>query len=158
MKIDTAKVNLRRVKRIVVHCTATDPSAKVSAILNYWKNDLKWRRPGYHILIDGAGGKNYLAPFEEITNGVAGHNTDSIHIAYIGGIDAKGKPLDTRTDLQKARLLDAIREAIYWMRRERLDLDGLEIVGHRDLAAKACPSFDAKKEYSWIMQSEGYKR
>jgi N-acetylmuramoyl-L-alanine amidase len=158
MKADLSKVGLRKVNKIVIHCTATPQDTKVSSILNYWKNDLKWRRPGYHILIDAAGGKHYLAPFEDITNGVAGHNALSVHISYIGGVDAKGKPLDTRTDLQKARILDAIREVIYWMRRERLHLDGLEIVGHRDLAAKACPSFDAKKEYSWIMQSEGYKR
>lgn len=150
VKTDLSKKNLRKVDKIIIHCTATVQDAKVSSILNYWRNTLKWKNPGYHILIDKDGGKHYLAPFENITNGVQGFNQSCIHIAYIGGIDRNKKPIDNRTEMQKARILDSIREAMYWMQRERLDLSKLQILGHRDLANRDCPSFDAKKEYAWL--------
>ena len=134
----------RLVKYCVIHCTATQPNASVQAILNYWKS-IGWKRVGYHILIEEDGTAHQLAPFSEITNGVKGFNMESIHISYIGGIDKKGKPMDTRTEAQKASILKAIKEALEWSGKK------LIIQGHRDFGVnKACPSFDAKAEYKWI--------
>lgn len=135
---------MRLIKYIVIHCTATQPEASVEAIKNYWKS-IGWKRPGYHILVDANGIPNYLAPFDQITNGVKGYNMESIHISYIGGIDRNGKPKDTRTPQQKATLLKCIKESLEYVGRK------LIIQGHRDFGVnKACPSFDAKNEYKWI--------
>lgn len=135
---------MRLIKYIVIHCTATQPEASVEAIKNYWKS-IGWKRPGYHILVDANGIPHYLAPFDQITNGVKGYNMESIHISYIGGIDKNGKPKDTRTPQQKATLLKCIKEALEYVGRK------LIIQGHRDFGvSKACPSFDAKSEYEWI--------
>lgn len=135
---------MRLIKYCVLHCTATQPEASVESIKNYWKS-IGWKRPGYHILVDANGIPHYLAPFDQITNGVKGYNMESIHISYIGGIDRDGKPKDTRTPQQKATLLKCIKEALEYVGRK------LIIQGHRDFGVnKACPSFDAKKEYEWI--------
>ncbi len=45
----------RNIKYIVIHCTATDPQTKVEAIQNYWRNNLGWKSPGYHYIIQADG-------------------------------------------------------------------------------------------------------
>lgn len=135
---------MRKINYIVIHCTATQPTATKQSILNYWKNVLKWKSVGYHRLIDANGVIHELANYEQITNGVKGYNSESIHFSYIGGIDEKGKPKDTRTQKQKESLLYLIKQA-----KEQFP-DAI-VQGHRDFGAKkACPSFDAKTEYSAI--------
>lgn len=133
---------MRKVNHIVIHCTATAKNAKVESIQRYWRENLKWKSPGYHRLIESDGTIHNLSEFEKPTNGVAGHNSDSIHISYIGGVDSNNKPLDNRTVEQKCAILHCIVEA-------RKLYPKAEILGHRDFkgVAKACPSFDAKKEY-----------
>lgn len=134
----------RKIDFIVIHCTATSQDAKVSSIQRYWKDVLKWKSSGYHILIEADGTRNYLQPFERPANGVRGFNQNSIHISYIGGIDSKGKAIDNRTEAQKKSILTAIKEAVEWS-----DNDKVIIQGHRDFpnVRKDCPSFNAKNEY-----------
>ena len=133
---------MREISWIVVHCTATSPDTEKKAILNYWKNVLKWKNVGYHLLIDKYGIVHELAKYEQVTNGVKGYNSNSINVSYIGGIDEKGKPKDTRTPNQKYTL-----EVILSDLKQKFPKAIIQ--GHRDFkgVAKACPSFDAKKEY-----------
>lgn len=135
---------MRAIRYIVIHCTASHPTATKESILNYWKNVLKWKSVGYHRLIDANGVIHELAKYEQITNGVKGYNSESIHFSYIGGIDEKGKPKDTRTPKQKESLLYLIKQA-----KEQFP-DAI-IQGHRDFkgVAKACPSFDVKQ---WLKE------
>jgi N-acetylmuramoyl-L-alanine amidase len=135
---------MREIKYIVIHCTATQPNTKKEAILNYWKNTLKWKTVGYHRLIDANGVIHELAKYEQITNGVKGYNSESIHFSYIGGIDESGRPKDTRTIKQKESLLYLVKQA-------KKQFPNAIVQGHRDFGAnKACPSFDAKSEYKDI--------
>ena len=132
---------MRKIEYIAIHCTATQPTATKESILNYWKNTLKWRSVGYHRLIDANGLIHELANYEQVTNGVKGYNSESIHFSYIGGIDERGKAKDTRTLKQKESLLYLIKQA------KKLYPNAI-VQGHRDFGAnKACPSFDAKNEY-----------
>lgn len=133
---------MRKVNNIVIHCTATPQSATVQSIQNYWKKNLGWNSPGYHRLIEADGTVHSLSNFDNPTNGVAGHNSDSIHISYIGGVDGKNIPLDNRTVEQKCAILHCIAEV-------RKIYPKARILGHRDFpkVAKACPSFDAINEY-----------
>ena len=132
---------MRKINYIAIHCTATQPNATKQSILNYWKNTLKWRSVGYHRLIDANGVIHELANYEQVTNGVKGYNSNSIHFSYIGGIDERGKAKDTRTLKQKESLLYLIKQA------KKLYPNAI-VQGHRDFGAnKACPSFDAKNEY-----------
>jgi N-acetylmuramoyl-L-alanine amidase len=136
---------MRDIKYIVIHCTATQPNTKKEAILNYWKNTLKWKTVGYHRLIDANGIIHELAKFEQITNGVKGFNSESIHFSYIGGIDESGRPKDTRTIKQKESLLYLIKQA-------KKQFPNAIVQGHKDFkgVVKACPSFEAKNEYKDI--------
>jgi N-acetylmuramoyl-L-alanine amidase len=136
---------MRDIKYIVIHCTATQPNTKKEAILSYWKNTLKWKTVGYHRLIDANGVIHELAKFEQITNGVKGYNSESIHFSYIGGIDESGRPKDTRTLKQKESLLYLVKQA-------KKQFPNAIVQGHKDFkgVAKACPSFEAKNEYKDI--------
>ena len=136
---------MRKIDYIVIHCTATQPTAKKESILNYWKNTLKWKTVGYHRLIDANGVIHELAKYEQVTNGVKGYNSNSIHFSYIGGVDEYNNPKDTRTLKQKESLLYLIKQA-------KQQFPNAIVQGHKDFkgVAKACPSFNAKKEYENI--------
>lgn len=133
---------MRTIKYLVLHCTATQPSASVEAIKNYWKTALGWKNPGYHYLIKRSGEIVQLQTEDKIANGVKGYNQHSIHISYIGGVDRDNKPKDNRTIEQE--------EAMFAKLVELTEKYPLAIIkGHRDFPGviKACPSFDAK---TWL--------
>lgn len=132
---------MRNIEYIVIHCTATPKNTKVSSILNYWKNTLKWKNVGYHFLIEENGTIHRLAPLGSVTNGVKGFNSVSAHISYIGG-----QFEDDRTEAQKASILLCIKEILDYTKKKTI------IQGHRDFpnVAKSCPQFNAKQEYQWI--------
>lgn len=141
----------KKVEYLIIHCTATQADVDRSKkwYLDFFKNYRKWDRPGYHMIIAPNGRIDTLVrfnndgylQFHELSNGVLGYNSKSIHICYQGGIDRKGNPKDTRTAAQKEKLqilIKKIKKKFPW----------IKIRGHNDFAKKACPSFDAKKEYS----------
>jgi len=138
----------RPIKYIAIHCTATPQNATVMAIQRYWKDSLKWKSPGYHLLIEANGTIHRLLDFNGVANGVKGFNKESIHISYIGGVDKQGKPLDNRTAVQKEAILKCINEVLEWSENKCLIIQG-----HRDFpnVNKACPCFDAKAEYRGIV-------
>lgn len=133
---------MRNIEYIVLHCTATPINTSVQSILNYWRNSLGWRNPGYHYLIEQSGKVHELLPIDKVSNGVAGYNSNSIHISYIGGVDVNGKGLDNRSPKQ---ILEQIKLLI--LLKERFP--NARIQGHRDFpnVAKACPSFDTR---AWL--------
>lgn len=147
---------MRKIKYIVVHCTAGSQRQTVGDLLSEFSRK-GWRNPGYHVVIMPDGSRRQLLDFSRIANGVRGHNADAIHVAYVGGIDAHGHALDNRTEAQKA----ALKRELVWLRAR---YGGAKIVGHRDLSpdkngdgvitpneyVKQCPCFDAKKEYGGI--------
>lgn len=137
---------MREIKYIVIHCTATMPTATIESIKNYWKTTLGWKNPGYHYLLDNTGRIHPLLSHELIANGVAGYNRESIHVSYIGGIDAEKSPKDTRTEQQ----LNAMTGLIYFLKNK---YPNAIIQGHRDFpnVHKACPSFDVK---TWLKEIE----
>lgn len=133
---------MRKINHIVVHCTATPDTVKVQSILDFWRVIWKWKNPGYHYLVDRFGEVHAIHPETEVSNGVRGHNSDSIHVSYIGGQTVRGEFLDTRTLEQKK----AIFNLLYMLKTRYPEA---EILGHRDFkgVTKTCPLFDAKEEY-----------
>lgn len=135
---------MRKIGWLVVHCTATPQTTTVASILRYWRENLKWKSPGYHYLIEANGTVHNLQPITLPSNGVAGFNANSIHISYIGGVNGQ-KAVDNRTDAQKREILRLLTEL-------KKQFPTAKIQGHKDFpnVRKACPSFDAKKEYSTL--------
>ena len=136
---------MRTITHIVVHCSATGQDAKVEAIQRYWKQNLGWKSPGYHYIIEADGKETQLLTIAQPSNGVKGFNKSIINVCYIGGVNKLGKAADNRTDAQKRQLLTRLK-ALKTMFPNAI------IQGHKDFpnVAKACPSFDAKSEYKNI--------
>ena len=134
---------MRRIDYIVVHCTATPQTTTIASIIRYWQDVLKWKSPGYHYIVSPLGNLTQLQSDDRLANGVKGHNANSIHISYIGGVDVNNRPLDNRTEAQKVTLAATIE-------RLKRKYPTAKVMGHRDFPGvrKACPSFDAKKEYT----------
>lgn len=139
---------MRKIDKIIVHCSAGAQSNTAADIVGYHTRPVGrggrgWKTPGYHYIIEADGKIVNVVPEERVSNGVRGHNATSINVCYIGGVDTTrpGLPaVDNRTEAQKASLLSLLR-----MLRKKYP--AAKIYGHRDFAAKACPSFDAKEEY-----------
>lgn len=119
-----------------VHYSAASKSQKVRAIQDYHMDTQKWGDIGYNWLVDADGniyeGRGWLG----IGAHVAGYNTVGIGVCFIGkdGDDTK-----------------AAREAIRWLYDEACRLAGrkLDIKGHRDSNATACPG---AKLYAWVKE------
>lgn len=138
------KQSKRNIKEIIVHCTATPEGRMetVESIRNAHKAQ-GWSDIGYHYLIYLDGTIHVGRDVNIIGSHCVGHNTYSIGVCYIGGCDAKLKAKDTRTQKQKDALVKLLKDL-------RKLYPKAKIYGHRDFSAKACPSFDATKEYKNI--------
>lgn len=149
---------MRQINNIVVHCTAGPQTQTAAQIISYHRRVLGWKAPGYHYIVAPDGHVTCALPESQVANGVKGHNSDSIHIAYIGGVDANGKGIDNRTQAQKDAIVRILREL-------RPRYPKARILGHRDIASKdingngiidpwervkECPCFDAIPEYKNI--------
>jgi Negative regulator of beta-lactamase expression len=160
---------MRHIDRINIHCTATKEgrSYTVADI----DRDHRARgfgagasRPcGYHYVIYADGTIHPGRREDEIGANAAGYNTTSIGIVYVGGLDAAGKPKDTRTPAQKAALARLVRDVA-----TRYGVHADKIKGHRDLSPdtngngrvepsewlKACPCFEVSREVSsWLSEA-----
>ena len=149
---------MAQLKRIVVHCTG-DPADAVRNRQYYYHLFFElygWKHWGYHAIVYQDGTWEILQPLPApmasgtfltnatMSNGVKGYNADSLHIAYVGGLHPFSyRPADTRTDEQRATLRVLIAT---WKHRYNIS----EVIGHSQLPniRKACPCFDARKEYA----------
>jgi|TARA_E500000318_G_scaffold111115_2_gene128546 N-acetylmuramoyl-L-alanine amidase len=134
---------MRSIDKIIVHCSATPEGRDVSVdtIKKWHVDDNKWSDIGYHYVIELDGGVHYGRNCEISGAHCKGHNSKSIGICYVGGVDANQNPKDTRTDKQVIALHNLIKDL-------KTKYPDSIVYGHRDFSSKACPSFDAKSEYS----------
>ena len=136
---------MRKITDIIVHCSATKEGKSFTvADIDRWHRQRGFAQIGYHYVIYLDGTIHKGRPIELIGAHCQGYNAHSIGICYIGGLATDNKtPKDTRTEAQKQALLNLLKEL-------RAKFPAAKIHGHRDFAAKACPSFDATKEYAHI--------
>ena len=138
-------MNTRKIKEIIVHCSATPEDKDYSVdTIRQWHLQRGFSDIGYHYIIYRDGSIHTGRDESVIGAHCKGHNSNSIGVCYIGGVAADGKtPKDTRTTEQKQSLVKLLKEL-------KAKYPQASIHGHRDFANKACPSFDATKEYSSI--------
>lgn len=136
---------MRKITEIIVHCSDTPAGRddRAADIKRWHTKERGWSDIGYHYVIDLDGTIEPGRPIETAGAHCTGHNANSIGICYVGGCDEKMKPKDTRTDAQKASL-------VLLLKYLRSRYPQARIYGHRDFSDKACPCFDAKKEYEKI--------
>jgi N-acetylmuramoyl-L-alanine amidase len=156
------------IRYIVIHCQAGHGT--LVAMQNFWKNTLGWKSPGYHTWINYEGSQNKLLDYNKPSNGVAGFNSQCLHISYRGGVEQTNnvKAKDTRTQAQKAGIIREIYAMKGWLLENGNDCKNVMILGHRDFSndqnkngaiepwerIKECPSFDAYSEYADFMAAE----
>ena len=146
---------MRKINTIVVHCSATKEGKHFSVKeIEKWHKERGFSEIGYHyiIYIDGS-----IMTGRDINKSgahVAGNNSNTIGVCYVGGLSLKGDAKDTRTAEQKASL-------VFLLEQLKEKYPNAKICGHRDYSPdlngngiiepfefiKQCPCFDAKKEY-----------
>jgi len=138
---------MRDIDFLAVHCTATPIFTSIDSIKNYWKNELGWKNPGYHYIIEYDGTVTELLTIDKVSNGVKGFNSRSINIAYVGGLNGE----DTRTEAQKNTLEDILMTFKYIFK-------DAEIMGHCEFpnVTKTCPNFYPSLEYNNITQNKPF--
>ena len=136
---------MREIDKIIVHCSATPEGRDVSAAtIDDWHKQRGWSGIGYHYVVGLDGKIEYGRSVYSTGAHVKGHNTGSIGLCYIGGLDAVSKTAkDTRTPEQKESLLDLIKTL------KRLHPDAT-VHGHNEFSSKSCPCFNANKEYEQV--------
>ena len=133
---------MRTITLIIIHCSATcEDRPFTEQALEAAHRQRGFDGTGYHFYIRRDGTLHHPRLLGEVGAHAKGFNRCSIGICYEGGLDPQGQPADTRTPQQLQRLRDLLSIL------KRLYPHAL-IVGHRDLNPhKACPCFDAAKEY-----------
>lgn len=141
---DDLKKSRRMINEIIVHCTATKEGVPVTIEeIRKWHKQRGWSDIGYHyvVMLDG---KIKCGRDVNISGAhCAGHNSHSIGVCYVGGLDSHGYTKDTRTKEQKKSLINLLK-------RLKQLYPSAKIYGHSKFAAKACPCFNAELEYSYI--------
>ena len=147
---------MRRIDTLIIHCSATKAGMDFGAAdIDRWHREQGMNGIGYHYVVRLDGqvekGREVALPGAHCI----GWNSRSIGICYVGGLDAKGQPADTRTEKQKK----ALKELIEQLKEEYpIDL----VIGHRDTSpdlngngviepnefVKACPCFDVR---TWLL-------
>lgn len=152
---------MRRITEIIIHCSATKAGQWFEAKdIDQWHRKRGFDGIGYHyvVLLDGT--IQVGRPLERAGAHCVGHNAHSIGICYIGGLDEKGQPADTRTPKQKKALSRLIWRLSLQLANEGQGLP--DVYGHRDLSPdmngdgkitpnewlKECPCFNAREEYN----------
>ena len=134
----------RKINKIIIHCSATPPSMDVDAnTVDEWHKQRGWSGIGYHFFVKRDGQIELGRPLEKSGAHTKGHNKNSIGICYAGGVDSEMIPEDNRTSAQIASLLLLLRLL------KNMFPTAIRH-GHRDFSPKACPSFDASKEYKGL--------
>ncbi len=133
---------MRIITLLIIHCSAVLPFQTSSVEqINEWHLARGWANGcGYHYVIRRDGSIEKGRPDEMIGAHCLNHNRHSIGICYEGGLDVNGKPADTRTEAQKESMLNLLTE----LKKQH---PNALIVGHSTFSNKACPCFDAAKEY-----------
>lgn len=136
---------MRDINKIIVHCTATPEGRNDKlADIDRMHRERKFNKIGYHYLIELDGAIRVGRKEDEVGAHASGYNTNSIGVCYVGGMTTDMKEAkDTRTEAQKQALTTILKQL-------RVKYPQAKIIGHRDVANKACPSFNPIKEYKSI--------
>ncbi|GFZ38949.1 N-acetylmuramoyl-L-alanine amidase [Bacteroides nordii] len=159
---------MKTIDSIIIHCSATRAGQDLRAKdIDRIHKQRGFSQIGYNFVIDLDGTVENGRPLSIDgahcnTKGFSGgaYNKHSIGICYIGGLDANGRPKDTRTEAQKS----ALRNLVAKLCKE---YDIVELLGHRDTSPdlngngevepaeyiKACPCFDVRSEFSNFLRN-----
>lgn len=126
---------MRKIDKIIVHCTATPLDTSFASIKAYHVRDLGYKDIGYHYLINKLGVVLPGRPLEDIGAHCRGYNECSIGIALIGG--------QYRFDFTFQQIV-SLRNLVRKLCKDyNLSFDN--VLPHYKFASyKSCPQFDVQ--------------
>ena len=155
---------MKTIDAIIIHCSATRAGQDLRAKdIDRMHKQRGFNQIGYNFVIDLDGMVENGRPLSIDgahcnTKGFSesSYNRHSVGICYIGGLDANGKPADTRTPAQKASLCQLVSKLCR-------EYPIIEVLGHRDTSPdlndngivepsewiKSCPCFNAATEFGY---------
>jgi len=133
---------------IAVHCAATTDKMDIGAVeINEWHRKRGFACIGYHYVIRREGVIERGREKDVIGAHISGHNTNSVAICMVGGVNADDVSLaeNNFTEAQFKTLKELLIEL------KSMYPDAV-IQGHKDFpnVAKACPSFEVK---DWLKEN-----
>lgn len=130
---------------LIVHCAATPPSMNIGLReIRQWHKEKGWLDVGYHFIIRRDGTIEDGRDVGAIGAHCEGKNYTSVGVCLVGGVDAGGKPQANFTPQQMQALKDVLAGL-------KVEYPEATVHGHREFAAKACPSFDVQR---WLNTNE----
>ena len=127
---------MRAIDKIIVHCSATEPSQDIDAkAIAGWHKAKGWLDIGYHYVIKRDGSLEHGRNLDVAGAHCEGRNKQSIGICLAGGVNKEGHPDSNFTFYQYITL-----HALLTDLKEQFPVSTLH--GHREFSNKACPSFD----------------
>jgi N-acetylmuramoyl-L-alanine amidase len=126
---------------IIIHCSATRPSQDIGvAEIDRWHRQRGFLSVGYHYVIRRDGTLETGRSLYAAGAHARGFNHNSVGICMVGGVTEGDVNVaeDNFTDTQKEALVGLVES----LTKEFPEAD---VIGHRQVAAKACPSFDVRK-------------
>jgi N-acetylmuramoyl-L-alanine amidase len=125
---------------LIVHCSATPPSMDIGKReIDRWHRARGWLGIGYHFVIRQNGRIETGRSIERAGAHAYGYNDKSIGICLVGGVQEDDKTTPEQNfSTEQYRALEAL---LFQLKR---DYPEAEVIGHRDVSSKACPSFDVK--------------
>lgn len=138
----------RPVTRVFLHCSASDHRHHDDvAVLRDWHLKRGFEDVGYHFLITFDGRVQTGRALERHPAAQAGHNTGTIAICLSGGQNGQGGAF-TPAQFDALRDLCAQINAAY--------AGKVTFHGHQEVANRACPVFDYRRELG--LSAQGYLR
>lgn len=136
-----------KTNHIVLHCSATRGVQDVGVKeIRSWHKAKGWKDVGYHFVIRRNGKVESGRPERDVGSHVQGHNTASIGICMVGGLDDRTwRPSNNFTAAQWKSLAALVAQLVK-------RYPAAKVLGHRDFprVQKACPCFDAR---TWARKS-----
>lgn len=129
----------KETKLIIIHCAATPPSADIGrAEIDKWHRQKGWFEIGYHFVIRRNGKVETGRELMEVGAHAEGYNSVSVGVCLVGGVNEKNIPEANFTEAQWTALIALIKNL-------KAKFPGAKIIGHNEVAKKACPSFNVQK-------------
>lgn len=116
------------IARIIVHHEGSVSAEGGSAVaIHRYHRSIGWAAIGYHFIIERDGAIREGRPMSKVGAHATGYNADSWGVCLIGNLDI-APPM--------AAQVASLTQLLQWLRGKH---PGIEIVGHGELMATACP-------------------
>lgn len=135
----------RKIDKLIIHCAATPPNMDIGVKeITAWHKERGFNTIGYHHVIRRDGTIEDGRDINQIGAHVAGHNTGSIGVCLVGGVDDAGKPKASFTTDQWKTLERHVRAF-------KAEYPKATVHGHNEFDnGKACPSFNVQ---TWLKET-----